>query len=162
VAALFALKGRPETGALPLVAGSSEQIRRALGGLNETATRLAGRYWPGPLSLLIAAPPEVTDAVHAGTGAVAVRVPANDVATALAHALGYPVTATSANRTGAPPAQRPVELDWLAADPRVYVIDAGETPGGLPSTIVDTRQEPLALVREVAVPWDHVLDFLRA
>jgi L-threonylcarbamoyladenylate synthase len=162
VDAVFALKGRPADGALPLVAASLEQVERHLGRLDAAGAVLAARFWPGPLALLIAAPDVVAAQVHAGTGAVAVRVPAHGVATALAAAFGYPVTATSANRSGEPPAIAARDLVGLAADRRVHVIDAGEAPGGPPSTIVDTRAARPRLVREGAVPWNRVLESLHA
>jgi L-threonylcarbamoyladenylate synthase len=78
----------------------------------------------------------------------------------LAEAWGAPVTATSANRSGAPPAASVHDLGALASDARVLVIDAGPTPGGAPSTIVDLRGVRPTLVREGAVAWSRVLGLI--
>ena len=99
--------------------------------------------------------------VHGGTGTIAIRVPDHHVARALAAAFGAPITATSANRTGAPPAQSADALTFFAADRMLLVVDGGVTPGGEPSTIVDARSETPVLVRAGAVAWNRVLESLQ-
>lgn len=160
VEALFDLKRRPARTAVPLVGASTQQIERWCGPLPPAAARLAARWWPGPLSLILDAPPTVSAAVHGGTGTIAVRVPAHPVARALAEAWGSPVTATSANRSGEGAARTAGDLRELAADARVLVIDGGPSPGGPPSTIVDVRRGAPVLVRPGAVAWSRVLESL--
>lgn len=157
VRALFDLKGRDAGAALPLIAASIEQVEAFCGPLAGTTRRLAEAFWPGPLSLVWAAPAAVAPEVHAGLGTVAIRVPAHALARALAAAFGRPVTATSANPSGAPPARTVADLGAIARDPRVLVIDGGPAPGGAPSTIVDARQDPPALVRAGEIAWERVL-----
>ncbi len=161
VLALFAVKGRDARAALPLIAASTRQVEALCGPLMRTAARLAARFWPGPLSLLMDAPPGIVAQVHGGHRSVAIRVPDHRVARALAAAFGGPVTATSANRSGDPPAVTPAAIGSLAADPRLLVIDAGAAPGGPASTIVDPRVNPPALVRAGAVAWERVLESLK-
>src|SRR5215831_14189983 len=98
---LFELKGRRARAALPLIAASSRQVEALCGQLGSTAARLAATFWPGPLSLVFDAPGSVSVAVHGGSRTLAIRVPAHTVGRALAEAWGGPITATSANRTGA-------------------------------------------------------------
>ncbi len=157
VAALFALKGRPETSALPFIAASLSQVERLTGPLPPATRRLADAFWPGPLSVIVEAPASMVPAVHAHLGTIAVRVPDHPVARALAAVWGRPITATSANRSGSPAITRPQDLAPLAADPRVLLVDAGTTPGGAPSTIVDARTAPPYLVRDGAIAWNRVL-----
>jgi L-threonylcarbamoyladenylate synthase len=161
VRTLFDLKGRPPQAAVPLVAGSAAQVKAWCGPMGPAGVRLASRFWPGPLSLIVDAPPSITAAVHAGTGTIAVRVPAHPVARALADAWGSPVTATSANRSGRPPARTAADLGAIAADPRVLVVDGEPSPGGPPSTIVDVRHDEPVLVRPGAVAWNRVLESLQ-
>ncbi len=160
VETVFDLKGRAATAALPIVGASLEQIDRACGPLTGTTRRLAELFWPGPLSLIVEAPPGLAAAVHGGTGTVAVRVPAHAVTRALAAAAARPLTATSANRSGEAPATERAGLGDLAADPRVFVVDAGTTAGGEPSTIVDARGAPRR-VRAGTIAWERVLESLR-
>jgi L-threonylcarbamoyladenylate synthase len=158
VASLFDLKGRRAEAALPFVAASVDQVFTWATRVSDDTRRLAATFWPGPLSLIVDAPDGIVPSVHARGGSVAVRVPAHDVARALAAAWGAPLPATSANRSGEPPATAASELGAIARDARVLVIDGGRTPGGLPSTIVDARQRPIVLVRDGAVPWRRVLE----
>ena len=152
---VFAIKQRAAGEALPLVAVSIENVEQFCGPLGPAGTRLARAFWPGPLSLMLNAPASVDPAVHAGTGTVAIRVPDHPVARALVAAFGSPLTATSANVSGQPPVRHAASLTALGDE--VLVIDGGETPGGAPSTIVDARVTPPALVRAGQVPWDRVL-----
>ena len=160
VSRLFALKGRPASSAIPLIAADELQVASWAGQLSETAHALARQWWPGPLSLVLPALPGLCEQLLAGGDSVAVRVPAHPVAVALARAVGRPITATSANPSGAPPTARPDEL--VALLPGLdAVLDAGPAPGGPPSTIVDVTTGVARLVRAGAVPWDRVLESLR-
>ncbi|MEZ5317002.1 MAG: Sua5/YciO/YrdC/YwlC family protein [Vicinamibacterales bacterium] len=89
-------------------------------------------------------------------------MPAHALARALADAFGAPVTATSANVSGEPPARTAGDLGALAGADGVLVIDAGPTAGGAPSTLVDARVAPARLLREGATPWERVLEFLHS
>ena len=160
--ALFALKGRPTTSALPFVAASLAQVEAWCGPLAGRSARLAAWYWPGPLAIVLDAPRSVDPAALGGAETIAIRVPDHAVARALAAAWGAPLPATSANRAGAPAARTPEALGAIADDARVLVMDAGAAPGGRPSTIVDARGLEPRLVREGAIPWSRVLDFLEA
>ena len=91
---------------------------------------------------------------------MAVRVPDQAVARALALRLGFPVVATSANRSGSP-ASRLAEMAAAALEGDVdLVLDIGPTPGGEPSTIVDARGETPTLIRAGAIPFSLVLEAL--
>ena len=160
VQTLFELKGRDGRAAVPLIAASTAQVEQCCGALGTQARRLAEEFWPGPLSLIFHAPASIAAEVRGGEGSIAIRVPAHPMARALCHAWGAPLTATSANRSGRPPARTVEELGDLARDARVLVLDAGATPGGLPSTIVDARAAQPVLVRAGAIAWERVLDFL--
>ncbi len=157
VANLFALKGRSHALALPLVAASVAQVEAHVGDLPGRSAALAAAFWPGPLSLIVDAPDWIAPDVHGGRGTVAIRVPDHHVARMLADGFGRPVTATSANRSGAPAALTAAELADLADDPRVLIVDAGRAPGGPPSTSGDARYEPPGCVRPGAIAWERVL-----
>jgi len=161
VAAVFDVKGRDAAAALPLVGASLAQVDAHCGPMTAATRRLAETYWPGPLSLILDAPSAMAAAVHAGARTVAVRVPAQPVARALAEAAGHVLTATSANRRGAPPAADAGALGDLGRDPRVFVVDGGASPGGPPSTIVDARGARPVLVRAGAIAWERVLESIR-
>jgi L-threonylcarbamoyladenylate synthase len=157
VGGLFETKGRSPEAPIPLIAGSQADVERWFGPLAGLTARLAKTFWPGPLSLLLDAPVAFDPAIAAGTKAIAVRVPDHVVARAFAEACGHPITATSANRSGEPPATRVLELGSVADDPRVLVIDAGDAPGGAPSTIADARGTAPRILREGAISRERVL-----
>jgi L-threonylcarbamoyladenylate synthase len=152
---LFELKGRPETSALTLIAADLDQVRDA-GEVNAAAERLATRWWPGPLTIVIPARPVLAREMLAAGSTVGVRVPDHPVAVALARAAGFCVTATSANRSGGVAASTADAAAEALPDVDA-VLDGGPAPGGAPSTIVNASTRELALVRAGAVPWDRVL-----
>jgi L-threonylcarbamoyladenylate synthase len=156
VARLFAAKGRSADIAVPLIAGDTTQVREHLGSLFPLAQCLVDRYWPGPLTLLLPAPTKLVAGVTAGTGKVGVRVPAHAVARALCAAAGVPLTATSANLSGTSPSANPDDI-VRALDGRIdLLLDAGITPGGPASTIVDVTGEAPRLVRAGAISWEEI------
>ena len=152
---LYALKGRPETSALTLIAADVAQARLAA-RLTPPAETLAGVWWPGPLTIVLYADASLTRAALAGGRTVGIRVPDHAVAVDLAHAAGFCITATSANRSGEPARVSPDEV--MAALPDVdLILDAGSAPGGAPSTIVGAFDRDVTLIRDGAVPWERVL-----
>jgi len=162
VARLFEVKGRAADQALPLIAADLEQAALRVGALTAVGRLLAERYWPGPLTLLLAAPRALPRAVHAGTGKVGVRVPRDDVARAICRAARGPVTATSANVSGEPPTADPEEVERRLGSRIDLLIDTDAAPGGAPSTIVDATVEPPALVRAGALSWDEIQAWLHS
>jgi len=156
---LYALKGRPETAALTLIAADIAQARLAA-HLTPAAHVLARYWWPGPLTIVVPADASIAPAALAGGKTVGVRVPDHAVALDLARDVGFCITATSANRSGAPAPASTDEV--LAALPDVdLILDAGLAPGGDPSTIVGALDRDVTLIRAGAVPWDRVLRSVR-
>jgi len=147
VARLALLKGRPATKPFGvIVAGEAALVDLGV-VLGEAAAALGRRFWPGPLSLVLPlTPTSPLRAAYPG-GTVAVRVPGHPVALALASACGGAITATSANRTGAPPVTAVADLgaEWHAPD--LVVLGDEPAAGGRPSTIVDLRSGQLTVVR---------------
>ena len=151
---VFELKGRPASKALPLIVSGWEQVVEVVEAPTELAARLAERFWPGPLTLVLKARPGVAAASERGT--VAVRASGSSLARALATAAG-PVTSTSANPSGAPePVSAAVVLARLGNGVEL-ILDGGETPGGPPSTIVDVSGSRPELVREGRIPFRDVM-----
>ena len=158
---LYRIKGRRVDPAMPLIAAGIEQVEACAGALSPLARRLVERLWPGPLTIVIPAWAGLADAVHAGTGTVAVRVPAHPTARALAAACGWPITSTSANRSADPAPTTPADVRLTLGASLDAIIDGGALPGGLPSTIVDVTGLEPRLVRAGAVPWERVLECLQ-
>ena len=157
VDAIFFLKGRAAEKGLPLIASDVDQVV-AITEMGPVARRVAEAFWPGPLTILLKSNVVFAPNVSGGEGVVAIRVPDDAVARALARGAGHVLTATSANRSGQPATADPDVVARTLPD-LLVLIDAGPCPGGAPSTIVDLSDEP-RLVRDGAVPWSRVLEFL--
>jgi L-threonylcarbamoyladenylate synthase len=159
VARVFEAKSRSDRQPIALVAAGLQQVTAFAGGLGDRVVMLTERFWPGPLTLLVAAPPGF--AVSSGTARVGVRVPAHAVARLLCATVGSLLTATSANLSGEPASDDPDEVERTMGDRLDLLLDAGRTAGGPPSTIVDVTGPVPALVRAGAIPWEAVDRCLR-
>ena len=159
VGAVFAVKRRATERTIALVASTLAQAE-TLVVFSDQARQLARYFWPGPLTLVVPAASDVADSVLSETRLIGVRVPDHPVARALAELCGHPLTATSANRSGEPATDDPEEVALRLRDIAVLV-DAGRSPGGAPSTVVDASSSQIRLLREGALPWGRVLEFLR-
>jgi L-threonylcarbamoyladenylate synthase len=144
---IFAVKGRPESKPLLLLVDSVAMVED-LADVTPRARSLMERYWPGPLTLILAARPGVPEAVTAGTGTVGVRLSAHAVARGLVRALGAPVTAPSANPSGAAPPTTAAEVLRYFPDTLACVLDGGPTAGGPASTVLDVTADPPRVIRE--------------
>jgi L-threonylcarbamoyladenylate synthase len=146
VARLYAAKGRPAFN--PLIAHiANAEHARLLGRFDATAEKLAARFWPGPLTLVLPklANCPIVDLALAGLDSVAVRVPAHSLAHALLAAFDGPVVAPSANRSGH---VSPTSAAHVLADLRGridMVLDGGPCSVGVESTIVSCLGEPTLL-----------------
>jgi L-threonylcarbamoyladenylate synthase len=147
VAALFAAKARPRFNPLIVHVADSAAVL-PIGEMRPDGRRLAAAFWPGPLTLIIArgAGCGIADLATAGLATVAVRVPAHPIAQALLREFAGPIVAPSANRSGH---VSPTTAEHVAADlgTRVAtILDAGATPIGVESTVVDVSAgEPVVL-----------------
>jgi len=158
---LAAAKLREPGKPLPLLAADRAQLAEVAEPLPPWAERLAARFWPGPLTLVLAAAPAVPPEVTAGSATVGVRIPGSALARSLAAAAGGALVSTSANRAGAPPPDRASALDPELLARIDGVLDGGRTPGGLPSTVVAMGERGPALLRPGAVAFEAVLAALR-
>ena len=147
VARIFAAKGRPATNPLIVHVPTADEARSLTAAWPEAAARLAERFWPGPLTLVLPRSVRVPNLVTAGGPTVAVRVPAHPVALALLRAAALPVAAPSANRsTSLSPTRAEHVLRWLGG--RIdLILDGGPTAGGLESTVLDVTTDPPRLLR---------------
>lgn len=157
---LCRLKGRLPGAGLLLIASSRRQVESCLGPLPPLGRRLAGQFWPGPLTLVFDPDVALAPAVHATDGSLAVRVPGCDIARRLAERGGHPLTATSANRAGGIPVATGRDVRAVLGSAIDLTLEQRGPLRGDASTIVDARGASPSLVREGVVPWNHVLQFL--
>jgi L-threonylcarbamoyladenylate synthase len=147
VAAIFAAKHRPAFNPL-IVHTADRDAALRLGRFARPARALAAAFWPGPLTLVVpqSAACRVAALATAGLATIAVRVPAHPVARRLLGAVGVPVAAPSANRSGHVSPTQALHVAADLGDRVALILDAGPAPLGLESTVVDaTRPEPIIL-----------------
>lgn len=160
---IFQVKGRPARAKLPVLVADLAQCRDLIGDqyeVPEAAAALMERFWPGPLTVVVACSPELAALLGQGDDTIGVRCPDQALARALCAAVG-PLAVTSANRHGRP---TPITADEVAAifgEAIAMVLDAGPC-GRVPSTVVDCRAGLPTLVREGALSWEAVGAALRA
>ncbi len=152
VARLFAAKGRPATDPVILHIADLDALPRLAREVPPAAWTLVRRFWPGPLTVVLPKQPVVPDLVTAGLPTVAIRMPAHPVALALIRAAGTPIAAPSANRFGhTSPTTAQHVLEDLA-DRVDLVLDAGPTPIGVESTVLDLTRPVPTILRPGGLP----------
>ena len=154
---IYAAKGRSTEKAIPILLGDGADLEQVTAQVSEMALRLAGSFWPGPLTLVVPKHPSLPEAVSTAP-TVGVRVPDHPVARALLRAAG-PMAVTSANLSGqASPCT--VQEVYAQLGGRIpLILDGGGTPGGVPSTVVNClgtepqvlREGPITLAQILAV-----------
>jgi L-threonylcarbamoyladenylate synthase len=156
VRAVFRAKGRPAANPLILHIADPADLDRCAASLPPLAQKLVGRFWPGPLTLVVPKADWVPDVVSGGRATVGVRLPDDDIARRLIRAVGTPLVGPSANKSGRPsPTSVRHVLDDLEAD-IAGVVDGGTTPLGLESTLLDITATPPRVLRLGAVSTDQL------
>ena len=148
VGQIYRVKGRPETRALPILVNSIAQAVSLARDVPYNFHKLAAKFWPGPLTLLVEASTLIPLKVTAHTGYVALRWPKSPIVCALIDLVKGPVTGTSANISGLPPCSTAVQLLEQLGDRLPLILDAGETAGTLASTIVKLDDDEWTVRRE--------------
>jgi L-threonylcarbamoyladenylate synthase len=155
--ALFALKSRPASLDLPVLVGTVEQAEALAGpdGLSPVARRLARRFWPGALTIVVPRRPGLGWVLGAHVDTIGLRLPDHGLARALCDEIGALAT-TSANAHGERPC---TDADGVRRTfgSSVVVVDGGPCAGA-PSTVVEVLDGTPTLLREGAVPWEAVVE----
>ena len=155
---VFAIKGRSENLALPVLVTGWEQLAIVAKEVPPQAKCLAEKFWPGALTLVVLKADNLPDRITAGGPTVAVRMPDHPVPIELMNGLGGPITGTSANVSGGVDPSNLEELTVQIGDRVDYIVKSGPAPRGTASTVVDITSNQPKLLREGAVPFDLVLE----
>lgn len=153
---IFRVKGRLETRALPILINSLDHAAILARELPDNFYRLAEACWPGPLTLVVDASTRLPLKVTANTRRVALRWPDHPIVSQLIDELGVPLTGTSANISGSPTCASGDEVFRQLGDRIPLILDAGETNGIMPSTIVELRGDHWCVGREGAILADDI------
>ena len=157
---IFAIKDRDKTKPVLLIIHDFPPLHMLSSSVSKQSFSIAQRFWPGPLTLLFAASQKLSRLLTADSGKVGFRISSNPVAKRLLYFLKEPITSTSANLSGGKSPKRIDEIPESLLNSVDIVLDAGETPGGTPSTIMDVSEHPFRVVREGAIPSLKIFNYL--
>ena len=130
------IKGQREDKPILILISDPTRLAQLVIDVPHAAQVLMDRFWPGPLTLVFQAAPHLPSELTRGTGTVGIRQPARPDLLTLLHYVG-PLTGTSANRTGHAPVRTAEQVHAELGGDVDLILDGGETPGGLPSTLAD-------------------------
>ena len=153
---IYRVKGRPETRALPILVNATTQALTMTRDVPYTFHKLAAKFWPGPLTILVEASTGVPLKITAHTGNVALRWPKSAIVNALIDRTRGPITGTSGNISGQPACASAIDLLEQMGDRLPLIIDAGETPGNLASTIVKLEGDDWEIMREGVITEQEI------
>lgn len=148
---LLALKARPHDKPIPIFIASIETLDLVARGVPLKARQLAKQFWPGPLTLILHASPDMPDMITAGTGTVGVRIPQLPLIEAILAAVEHPITGTSANRSGGNNPMTAQDVLKGLGSKFDLLLDGGKVAGGIASTVLDCTQSPFHIIREGAI-----------
>ena len=156
---LYRIKGRPEDKPIAILVGSIEDVARVAQTPSRTFSRLADRFWPGGLTLIVETrelPPEIT----AGGSTVGVRMPDHPLTLELLRGFGGPIATTSANRSGENPATSAEEVGAQLGDHVNLIVDGGDTITKVASTVLDLSVSPPKILRHGGISEELLMECL--
>ncbi len=155
VESIYKAKDRPIEKAIPVLLGDAEDINKVTSEVPLMAKKLAERFWPGPLTIVVPKHISLPDSVSA-TNTVGVRVPDHVVARSVLRAAG-PMAVTSANLSGQPSPSTAEEVLAQLNGRIALILDGGKTPGSVPSTLVDCTGSQPVVVRLGPISLNQIL-----
>jgi L-threonylcarbamoyladenylate synthase len=155
IESIYVAKDRPIEKAIPVLIGDEGDLIQVASEIPLFAMKMINRFWPGPLTVLVPKKRTLPDAISS-TNTVGVRVPDHDVARSLLRLAG-PMAVTSANISGKDSPRTAHEVFAQLGGRIAMIIDGGETPGGIPSTLVDCTGETIQVLREGPISKEELL-----
>ncbi len=158
---VYEIKSRSRHKPLSLLIESEEQAEMlARDPLPDEFYELARKFWPGPLTIIVPAASRLPLKVTANTGNVALRIPSANIPLSVIRAAGVPITATSANLSGASECTTASAVRDQLQERIAIIVDGGPSPRDVSSTIVDLSEGGWRVLREGAVPRQAIADTL--
>ncbi len=161
---IYEIKGRSASAPLPVLVSSSKAVEHLVHDISHDVGLLLDLFWPGPLTVVLPARAGMPDEVTAGTGTVGLRMPNHPLTIEVIERAGGAIACTSANRSGESPGVTSAEVGATIGPDLDLILDGGDAPGGVPSTVIAIEVESLRLIREGAIPftvvnaaWDELL-----
>ena len=160
ISKIFAIKGRSNTKALPVLVGHLDQVDQLTSNIPEIGKILMHKFWPGPLTILFRKAKSLSDTLTGLSGLVALRQPNHPVPIEVIKQLGSPITGTSANKTGLPTPSSAKDVDLMLGNTVDYVVPGACPPENIASTVVDISTDRLAVIREGHIPFASIQKYI--
>jgi L-threonylcarbamoyladenylate synthase len=154
------LKGREDAKPILLLISDLREVERFIANQSEAFKSVANRFWPGPITLIGAARPELPAELTAGTQTIGLRLPNDEGVRSLVRECGGRLTATSANSSGQAPSRTALEVAAYFPGGIDLVLDGGTVTATEPSTVLDLTLSTPRLVREGAISCELLADVL--
>jgi L-threonylcarbamoyladenylate synthase len=160
---IYQIKTRQKHKPLSLLIANLGQAYTLARDVDAMLDKLADKFWPGPLTVIVRAGSKLPLRSTANTGNVAIRIPDAAIPRAVVEKLGLPITATSANLQGAPECTHAAGVRDQLADRLPLIVDGGPTGRAMPTTIVDLSLGPgrWEILREGAIPTHEIVMVLQ-
>lgn len=153
---LFLAKKRQTNHPILILIPAIEVLDQYVDHISPVARQFMEAFWPGGLTLLFQAGPNISPLLTADTGKIGIRLSSHPVATKLARATGVPITGTSANLSGLPACRNALEVLHSFQKGVDLILDGGETKGGKGSTVLDVTVNPPKILREGMVTIEQI------
>lgn len=155
---LYTVKQRNQTKAIPVLVGNPSDLIQVVQVVTHSARSLVKNFWPGPLTIILERNPHLPQ-ILSPTDTIGVRMPDHLVALELLCKAG-PLAVTSANLSGFPDSCTAQEVNNQLNGKIDLILDGGETPGGIPSTVVDCTSDRCVLLRQGPITYQAILESL--
>jgi L-threonylcarbamoyladenylate synthase len=144
---IFEIKGRNFNNPISVIIGNAQDVYPLVRNVTDSARKLMNAFWPGPLTITFEASDRVSPLLTANTGKIGIRLSGNDIARGIAEKTGKPLTATSANLSGAPECEDADQVIRQIGNKIEAIVDTGKTKSRIGSTIIDASCEPAQIIR---------------
>ena len=159
---VFRIKGREERNPLPLIAADQETLVPIIGEAPPILGRLMKTFWPGSLTILFEARGRFSRLITGPSGKIGIRVPPPCPACFIAEYADLLLTATSANFSGQAPTRSVGEIPERLTQAVDLVVDSGDTPGGMPSTVIECQGNVVRVLRQGVISEEEIKKALTA
>jgi Sua5/YciO/YrdC/YwlC family protein len=150
------LKGREDGKPILLLISEATDVDPLIASSPEGFGLLVKHFWPGPITIVVPASPDLPEEITAGTSSVGLRLPDDDEVRKLVAACGGRLTATSANLSGSDAARSAADVERYFPAGVDLIVDGGEVSATKPSTVIDATVNPLRLIREGAISREEL------
>jgi L-threonylcarbamoyladenylate synthase len=159
---VFRLKGRDATNPIPVLIADRAMLLNMVSEVPPLVEKLIAHFWPGPLTIVLPARRDVAPPLVNAAGGIGLRVSSQPIAAQLLQALGHPLTATSANPSGKPPARTAQEARKYFFGQIDIFVDGGKLASKTGSTVVEMVGDRLKIIREGEIDRSQIAEVLGA